>query len=72
MIALYIGLVVLPLGLNSFFALAESAIFKIRPTRVDELAQAVDRRAGAPRHAKSRLDEYLSVCRAGVTLSVPG
>lgn len=72
MIGLYIGLVVFLLGLNAFFALAEFAIVKIRPTRVDELAAAGDRRAVALQHAKSHLDEYLSVCQVGVTLSAVG
>jgi CBS domain containing-hemolysin-like protein/mannitol/fructose-specific phosphotransferase system IIA component (Ntr-type) len=72
MIVLYIGLVLFLLGLNAFFALAEFAIVKIRPTRVDELAGSGDRRAVALQHAKARVDEYLSVCQVGVTLSAIG
>lgn len=68
----YILLVLFLLALNAFFALGEFAIVKIRPTRVEELLGSGDRRAKYLSHIKARLDEYLSVCQVGVTLSSIG
>lgn len=72
MLAFYLGLVLLLLMLNAFYALGEFAVVKIRPTRVEELAGGGDGRAQALQHIKARLDEYLSVCQVGVTLSSIG
>lgn len=72
MLAVYLSVIVLLFLINAFFALAEFAAVKIRPTRVDELAEAGDRRAIALRHVKGRIDEYLSVCQVGVTLASVG
>src|SRR5262245_18446077 len=72
MFALYLSLVLFLLLLNAFYALAEFAVVKIRPTRVEELAGRGDGRAKALQHIKARLDEYLSVCQVGVTLSSIG
>ena len=72
MVLVYILLVVFLLLLNAFFALAEFAVVKIRASRVDELVSQGDVRAKALKHIKERLDEYLSVCQVGVTLSSIG
>ena len=72
MMAFYLALVLLLLLLNAFFALGEFAVVKLRSTRVEELVRSGDRRAKALQHIKGRLDEYLSVCQVGVTLSSIG
>lgn len=72
MLVFYFVLVLFLLLLNAFFALGEFAVVKIRPTRVEELALSGDGRAKALKHIKGRLDEYLSVCQVGVTLSSIG
>ena len=72
MTALYLSAVAACLALNGFFALAEFAAVKIRPTRVRQLAETGDPRALALAHIKSRFDEYLSVCQVGITLSSIG
>lgn len=72
MAILFILLVVFLLLLNAFFALGEFAVVKVRPTRVEELAGSGDVRAKHLQHIKARLDEYLSVCQVGVTLSSIG
>lgn len=72
MLLFYFALVLFLLLLNAFFALGEFAAVKIRPTRVEELALSGDRRAKALQHIKAHLDEYLSVCQVGVTLSSIG
>lgn len=72
MTLIYISAVLACLALNAFFALAEFAAVKIRPTRVRQLAEAGDPRALALAHIKSRLDEYLSVCQVGMTSAAIG
>jgi CBS domain containing-hemolysin-like protein/mannitol/fructose-specific phosphotransferase system IIA component len=67
---LLLGAAVLVLiGLNAFFVLAEFAIVRVRPTRVAELF--VGRVAGA--HTldiiQKNLDEHLGVCQVGITLA---
>lgn len=70
--ALYLTAVVVFLLMNAFFALAEFAAVRVRPTRVRQLEDEGDPRGPALAHIKSRLDEYLSVCQVGVTLSSIG
>jgi CBS domain containing-hemolysin-like protein len=70
--ALYLSAVFACLGLNAFFALAEFAAVRIRPTRVRQLLEAGDPRAPALAHIKSHLDEYLSLCQVGLTLASIG
>jgi magnesium and cobalt exporter, CNNM family len=70
--ALYLSAVVACIAVNGFFALAEFAAVKIRPTRVRQLAETGDPRALALAHIKSRFDEYLSVSQVGITLSSIG
>jgi CBS domain containing-hemolysin-like protein/mannitol/fructose-specific phosphotransferase system IIA component len=72
LIALYLSAVVACLALNAFFALAEFAAVKMRPTRVRQLAEGGDPRALALAHIKSRIDEYLSVCQVGMTSAAIG
>lgn len=60
---------VLLLLLNAFFVLAEFAIVKLRPSRVDQLASGGDRRGLLLREIHAHLDEYLSVCQVGITLA---
>jgi CBS domain containing-hemolysin-like protein len=57
------------LGLNAFFVLAEFAIVKVRPSRVEELVARGDKRAVLLTVIQERLDEYLSVCQIGITLA---
>ncbi len=58
--------------LNAFFVLAEFASVKVRPTQVEALATAGDRRAKIMEKIQAHLDEYLSVCQVGITLSSIG
>lgn len=70
--ALFLSAVVAFLLMNGFFSLGEFAAVKIRPTRVRQLAEAGDARGLALAHIKGKLDEYLSVCQVGITLSSIG
>jgi CBS domain containing-hemolysin-like protein/mannitol/fructose-specific phosphotransferase system IIA component (Ntr-type) len=58
--------------MNAFFSLGEFAAVKVRTTRVRQLAEEGEPRAVALLHIKERLDEYLSVCQVGITLSAVG
>jgi CBS domain containing-hemolysin-like protein len=62
------GLLVL-LAINAFFVVAEFALVKVRPSRVDELVQGGDPRAVLLQQIIQRLDEYLAVCQVGITVA---
>lgn len=70
--SLYILLAFLFLLLNGFFVLAEFAMVKVRPTRIEALADAGDVRAKLVQRIQARLDEYLSVCQVGITFASIG
>jgi CBS domain containing-hemolysin-like protein/mannitol/fructose-specific phosphotransferase system IIA component len=72
MLLLLLLITVLLLLLNAFFVLAEFAAVKVRSTRVEELAEAGDRRAVVLQHIQQHLDEYLSVCQVGITFASIG
>lgn len=58
--------------LNAFFVLAEFATVKIRPTQIDALVTQGHRGAKRVRRILDHLDEYLSVCQVGITLTSIG
>lgn len=68
MIAGAFGLVLL----NGFFVVAEFALVRVRPTRMEQLAQEGNRRAVLVRSVIQHLDEHLSACQLGVTLTSLG
>jgi CBS domain containing-hemolysin-like protein/mannitol/fructose-specific phosphotransferase system IIA component len=72
MLAIYLILAVLLLLLNAFFVLAEFAAVKARPTQIEALAAAGNRRAKTMERIQAHLDEYLSVCQVGITLASIG
>ncbi|HEY3358261.1 MAG TPA: CNNM domain-containing protein [Polyangia bacterium] len=67
-LALVIALILL-LGVNAFFVLAEFAIVRVRPSRVDELIASGDARAATLAAIQRHLDEHLGVCQVGITLA---
>jgi CBS domain containing-hemolysin-like protein/mannitol/fructose-specific phosphotransferase system IIA component len=72
MIALYLVIALLLIFLNAFFVLAEFASVKVRPTQVEALAEAGNRRAKTLERIQAHVDEYLSVCQVGITLASIG
>ncbi len=60
------------LALNGFFVLAEFALVKLRPTRVETLIDEGNARARLLQRVQGRLDDYLSVCQVGITLASIG
>src|SRR5688500_3664326 len=66
-----VAVVVLVLA-NAFFVAAEFALVGARKTRLDEMAQAGDRKARLARRAVQSLDRYISATQLGITLASLG
>lgn len=71
-IAFFLLLAFILILLNAFFVLAEFASVKIRPTQIDPLVAQGHRGAKRVRKIIDHLDEYLSVCQVGITLTSIG
>ncbi|WP_438824350.1 hemolysin family protein [Bacillus sp. JJ1533] len=65
-------LVAILIALTAFFVASEFAIVKIRSTRIDQLVQEGNRNAIAAKAVISNLDEYLSACQLGITVTALG
>jgi CBS domain containing-hemolysin-like protein len=65
-------LIVLLILLTGFFVAVEFAIVKVRPSRIDELILAKKKGAGDAKRVISHLDEYLSACQLGITVTALG
>ena len=63
---------VLLIGVNAFFAMAEYALVRIRPSRVEELARAGRRLAPMVRFATEHLNGYLSAVQLAITMTSLG
>lgn len=72
MLVILLLITLLLLLLNALFVLAEFATVKVRPTRVEELADRGVARAKVLQNIQQHLDEYLSVCQVGITLASIG
>jgi CBS domain containing-hemolysin-like protein len=72
MLAIYIFVAFLLILLNAFFVLAEFASVKVRPTQVEALAEAGNKKARVVERIQAHLDEYLSVCQVGITFASIG
>jgi len=66
-----LGIVVL-IALTAFFVAAEFAIVKMRASRVDQLVAEGKPGALAAQRVTTRLDEYLSACQLGITITALG
>jgi CBS domain containing-hemolysin-like protein len=60
---------ILLVALNGFFVAAEFALVKVRPTQLEPLVDAGNRRAKLARHMLRHLDAYLSATQLGITLA---
>ncbi|MGN1385714.1 MAG: hemolysin family protein [Bacillus sp. (in: firmicutes)] len=65
-------LVVVLIALTGFFVATEFALVKVRPTRINQLVEEGRRGAKAAKHVTSHLDEYLSACQLGITVTALG
>ncbi|SDM38482.1 hemolysin family protein [Bacillus sp. OK048] len=57
---------------TAFFVSFEFAIVKIRSTRIDQLVAEGNKKAIAAKTIVSNLDEYLSACQLGITVTALG
>ena len=60
------------IALTAFFVASEFAIVKIRSSRIDQLIEEGNKRALSAKKVISNLDEYLSACQLGITVTALG
>lgn len=60
------------IALTAFFVAAEFAIVKVRSSRIDQLVAEKKRGALAAKRVTASLDEYLSACQLGITVTALG
>lgn len=65
-------LVAILIALTAFFVITEFAIIKVRSTRLDQLIAEGNSKAIAAKQVTSSLDEYLSACQLGITITALG
>jgi CBS domain containing-hemolysin-like protein len=65
---IYALLTLILLLLNAFFVLAEFSAIRLRPTRVEELADRGNKEARLVQHIQAHLDDFLPVFQMGITL----
>lgn len=65
-------LIAILIALTAFFVTSEFAIVKIRSSRIDQLIEEGNTRAVSAKRVISNLDEYLSACQFGITITALG
>ncbi|RSD29466.1 hemolysin family protein [Mesobacillus subterraneus] len=65
-------LVALLIALTGFFVATEFAIVKVRSSRIDQLIAEGRNGAQSAKHVITHLDEYLSACQLGITITALG
>ncbi|MEE6451975.1 hemolysin family protein [Gottfriedia acidiceleris] len=65
-------LVVVLIAFTAFFVASEFAIVKIRSSRIDQLIGEGNKKARAVKRVITHLDEYLSACQLGITVTSLG
>ena len=60
------------IAFTAFFVVSEFAIVKVRSSRIDQLIEEGNRNAPAAKKVISNLDEYLSACQLGITVTALG
>jgi CBS domain containing-hemolysin-like protein len=60
------------IALTAFFVASEFAVVKIRSSRIDQLLAEGVPKAKAAKKVISNLDEYLSACQLGITITSLG
>ncbi|WP_147535924.1 hemolysin family protein [Bacillus marasmi] len=69
---LNLALIALLIALTAFFVASEFAIVKVRSSRIDQLIAEGNRSAVAAKKVITHLDEYLSACQLGITITALG
>ncbi|MEH7590845.1 hemolysin family protein [Priestia megaterium] len=65
-------LVVVLIGLTGFFVATEFAIVKVRSSKIDQLVAEGKKGAVSAKKVITHLDEYLSACQLGITVTAMG
>lgn len=65
-------LIAILIALTAFFVASEFAIVKIRSSRIDQLIEEGNSKAVPAKKVISNLDEYLSACQLGITITALG
>jgi CBS domain containing-hemolysin-like protein len=65
-------LIVVLIALTAFFVASEFAVIKVRSTRIDQLVLEGNKNAIAAKKVIENLDEYLSACQLGITITALG
>jgi len=60
------------IALTAFFVAAEFSIIRVRGTRISQLVEEGNKRAMAAQKVTTHLDEYLSTCQLGITITALG
>ncbi|MER2262529.1 MAG: hemolysin family protein [Psychrobacillus sp.] len=60
------------IAFTAFFVASEFAIVKVRTTRIDQLLAEGNKKAINAKKVVSNLDEYLSACQLGITITALG
>ena len=67
-----LGAFALLIAATAFFVATEFAIVKVRTTRIDQLVAEGNKKAMKAKKVISNLDEYLSACQLGITITALG
>ena len=65
-------LVAVLIALTAFFVATEFALVKVRGTKIDQLVAEGRKGAVSAKHVTTHLDEYLSACQLGITITALG
>lgn len=60
------------IALTAFFVASEFAIIRVRSTRIEQLIEEGNKKAMAAKKVITHLDEYLSACQLGITVTALG
>ncbi|MBD7944538.1 MULTISPECIES: hemolysin family protein [Psychrobacillus] len=72
MTALNLTIFVILIALTAFFVATEFAIVKVRQSRIDQLLAEGRKGSKAAKQVTTHLDEYLSACQLGITVTALG
>ncbi|WP_158737306.1 hemolysin family protein [Alteribacillus sp. YIM 98480] len=72
MLILNLFLLALLILFTAFFVATEFAIVKVRTSKIDQLLETGNKKAEAAKKVISNLDEYLSACQLGITITALG
>ncbi|MCD7035768.1 hemolysin family protein [Metabacillus sp. GX 13764] len=72
MVILNIFLVFLLIAITAYFVSIEFAIVQVRRSRIDQLVAEGNKKAEAAKRVITNLDEYLSACQLGITVTALG